>query len=321
MKIPFRHGLVRHQTDINGNPSFLLRVDGGSYVTLVVSPDPTILTFAHGTDIDYLFEERTTVERAWGPFTPNTDYWLYWDIDILTGLRSFGFTTMEPVASTVAPTNPAVDKHWFDLTAKSMKVWQGTRWIEKIRVFSCKYDEGTQLVPYPLGSQVGLTTPCNSGLMIFDEFDKPIRRIQMDGKGKFYTTETKFVTQTSGIATISFETMVVVAESVDYIPAWSLVRSRGPNKIGLGSHNDITSPLIGMVREDMHAGEVQSYIPQGFVTNPMWNWTEPAGTSLFCGPTGEITTSVPQTGSVQRIGEIVATDMIYLNIQPRLTYV
>ena len=321
MKIPFRHGIVRHQSDINHNPTFLLRVDGGSKISLIVSPDPTVIAIANGTDIDYLFEERVTVERAWGPFSPNIDYWLYWDIDILTGLRTFGHTTLEPKLTGPAPSHPANDQHWFDASAGTMKVWQVNRWIEKIRVFACKYDEGSTIIPYPLGSQVGLnSTACNAGFILYDTNDKPIRRSQMDGKGKFFTTESKIVTQSSGITTVSFETSIQTAEALEYIPAFYLVCNKGPEQIGVASNTDTTRSIIGMVREDMYPGEVQAYVAQGYVTNPAWNWSQAPATPLFCGPTGEITTTVPQQGSLQRVGEIVSPTVIYLNIFARHTY-
>lgn len=130
MKVSFRQGIVRHQTDGANNPLFLQA--SGSTVTLYVSPDPTIFTVTNGM-AEYLYTEPTTVTSAWaGPFSPGSDYWLYWDLSLTTGLRTFGHTIFEPIEQSDAPSTPAVDQHWFNTTDRKMYVWQGNSWSERI---------------------------------------------------------------------------------------------------------------------------------------------------------------------------------------------
>jgi len=135
MKLTFRHGLVRHQTDLSNNPTFLQR--DGAYVNLIVSPDPTLFTIAH-FDQDYLFVENQTVVHAWGPFNAGIDYWLYWDVDLITGAITRGHTTVDPVTQSSVPVNPQQDQHWYDIINMVMKVYTGSQWVEVLRVFAAE---------------------------------------------------------------------------------------------------------------------------------------------------------------------------------------
>ena len=69
-QLTFRQGIVRYQTDTANNPTILKK--NGAYIDLIVSPDPTVLTFAHFA-VDYLFDELLSVSQAWGPFSGGTD--------------------------------------------------------------------------------------------------------------------------------------------------------------------------------------------------------------------------------------------------------
>ena len=93
MRLSFRHGIIRCQTDYTGTPTFLRKSSlGGEFIDLIVSPDPTIISIAH-QGANYLIEETKTVTHAWGPFAPHgiTQY-LYWDISFLDGSLTRSFT-------------------------------------------------------------------------------------------------------------------------------------------------------------------------------------------------------------------------------------
>jgi hypothetical protein len=312
MKLPFRQGIVRYQTDSSANPIFLQKSNGGANIDLYCSPDPTIITFAHGIT-DYLFEERKTVPQAWGPFTSGIDYWLYWDIDMLTGARTFGFTKLAPIYSPTAPQQPANDQHWFDTINTKTFIWSG-KWIEAIRVFACSYVGGSIIVPYNTGTQVGINQTIYAGYLIFDVDEKPIKQWKRDQTGSFITTESKLITHSSKMSTIILEAAQIVAEAVENIPTWSLVSYVGQDRIGLASYLDQIHPVAGLVYEDLYAGECGSFYTSGYITNNNWNWTEPPSTSLFCGLTGQLTTVIPQIGSIQRVGMIISSDTIYIDI-------
>jgi hypothetical protein len=314
MKVSFRHGIIKYQTDLNNNPDFLLRTSD-NYITLYANSTPTLVTISHG-DTDYLIEEPTTVNKAWGPFSAGpTDYWLYWDINISTGLRSFGSTTIQPVVNLTAPTSPLIDQHWYDKSKNVMKVWSGTAWIEVLRVFAAKLDNGVIIQPYPTGSQVGSNTTVTAGSLLFDNNNRPVRKTQLDGKGKFLTTESPFHKQFQTISTVKFETTIEYVSAIEHIPAFSLVTYSQNNTIGLASCDPPFKPVVGIIQDELHTGELGIITPHGYVTNLVWNWnlnTYPANTPLFCGPYGEIVTTPPSNGIIQNIGYIVNSNTIYL---------
>ena len=320
MKIDFRQGIVRYQLDPGtSQPIFLQQSNGGTTIDLIVSPNPTIVTIA-SEENDFLVSENKTILEAFSGFVTGTDYWLYIDINLLTAERTFGSTTLEPFVNPSQPASPQVDQHWFDTTNMIMKVWTGSGFEPKLRVFLAKYDEGSVIQPYPLGSQVGNNTSIDAGFILFDEDDQPVRKYRRRGLGKFLTTETNFITHTSKSANVSFEVHVDVAKAIEPIPTFHLVAFEQPNEIRLASYSDPTKPIVGIVTEDFVQGEVGRYVTQGVIANTGWNFTEPPGTALFTGTSGEVTTSVPQTGAVQRIGFVLSPMEMYLLVQPPLKY-
>ena len=97
MRLTFRQGVVSHQT---GGFLFL---NGSGNVDLDASNRPAVVTIAH-RGVDYLWSEDADYDDAWiGPFASNVYYWLYWNFDPLTFVRTFGYTTLEPVYQPVVP--------------------------------------------------------------------------------------------------------------------------------------------------------------------------------------------------------------------------
>lgn len=95
MRVNFKQGIVSHQAG-----GFL--TISGSVVTLTAANRPVTLTLAH-KNVNYAHSEDNTVNVAWfGPFT-ETNYWLYWDFNPLTFVRTFEHTILEPVAQSVPP--------------------------------------------------------------------------------------------------------------------------------------------------------------------------------------------------------------------------
>jgi len=312
MKLPFRQGIVRYQTDINDTPTFLQLT--GSGVTLNVSPDPTVVTFSHGST-NYLYEENQTVPNAWAaPFDP-VDQWLYWDLDIITGVRTFGITKISPVDGVNQPA-PAIDRHWFDLQSKKMMVFTGARYVEKLRVFAAKLDDGGVLIPYNIGSQSGLNETVNAGLILYDDEQQPVKKFDRFGRGNFLTTESPLSAQFSRIVNYKLEYEIKEAVANEFIPIHYCVSYFDYSVIRLSKNTIAEFPCIGIASEDMHIGEARSFITSGHIKDDSWNWTDPVGTKLFVGQTGEITTTIPQVFSIQEIGTIVAPNTIYIDIKP-----
>ena len=243
MRINFRQGIVRVP------PNFLQQ--SGSAVNLVI-PTPAMATiaFADGPT-DYLHTERLTVLNAWtGPFVSGTDYWLYWDIDTRTGVRTFGHTLLEPVVGATAPISPANDQHWFDTATNTMKVWNAATgtWQRKIRVFAAKLAGGSVFVSMSVnspafeGTQVGshMVAPARAGALVFDINGDPVRR----GDGRFFTTEDVAVTGIAASSQVKIGSIVVDAVATTSIPAYSVVNFVDFHQITLQSfHKRLHRPF------------------------------------------------------------------------------
>lgn len=104
MRINFRQGIVSHQ--ISGSvQTFLSGLNGSNNIDLRAENRPVTVTVAHATT-NYIFTDNYSVPDAWvGPFGSGTRYWLYWDFNMLTFERTFGYTTLEPVAQDAEPGN------------------------------------------------------------------------------------------------------------------------------------------------------------------------------------------------------------------------
>lgn len=313
MRVNFRQGIVRYQTDINGNATFLQRsAQSGAYIDLIVSPDPTIINFAH-KGANYLYEEARTVTQAWGPFpvSSGTRY-LYWDLSILNATISRGFTTLPPVFSAVSPTSPAPDQHWFDTSNTCMKVWDGTRWVEKIRVFAASYVNGAIIRPYQLGSQAGNNTPCDAGNIVLDIHAKPLRM----SDGTFATSASQLSVVGLATKTIKVEAAILQLLATEQIPTYHLVRVLPGRRASLARHTDIMSRVAGLAVEDIYMNEVGTVVREGLVRSPSFNWPASSiGRPLFCGANGELTT-VPNTiGVIQQVGQVWDTDAVMMDVQ------
>jgi hypothetical protein len=321
-RFTFRHGIARRQEDGLGNPTFLQKTSAGAYIDLIVSPDPTIFLIAH-YDTDYLLIENNTVPHAWGPFTAGVDYWLYWDVDFETGALTRGYTLREPIDQPRAPTSPLPDQHWFDTQNKVMKVWSGNRWVDYLRVFACKYQQGSIIVHSGIGSQVGMNNvPTNAGAILFDPEDKPVQKFKKDRRGQFITTETPLFSQFIRLANFRIEASIFHAKADENIPAHFAVAYTDYNKIKLARNDVPQFPAVGIAAEDMERDEVRAFIASGFVQDDvLWNWSNySAGTPLFVGLTGELTPNPPQQWSIQRVGIVVDPKTVYVDVKQIILY-
>lgn len=321
MKTSFRQGITRFQATSAGQQTFLQKETlAGNYIDLNVTTDPTVITFAHG-ESNYSIEETKSVSRAWGPFTPTgqTQY-LYWDINLLTGVLSRSFTLIAPIVGMNTPLNPQVDQHWFDKNTNFMKVWNGTSWVVKVRVFAAVYDSNAIIIASPLGTQVGLNTPAVSGSILFDDQHKPIRQSNQ----QFMTTESSFTIKSetnNSFAAMQFETLVKFAAAVEYIPKFHCVSYSAEDKIALGSYANTSRLIAGLVREDTYPNEVVRIYTGGIVNNEQWNFPSTSiGKPLFCGEFGDVTLTPPQSGVVQMIGTVTSRTSINLEIQSPIYY-
>lgn len=323
MKVPYRQGIVNAQTDSNNKPDFL-QFSGTGIVSLMISPITALITFSSGEQ-EYLFEEQKTVDVAWDlREVVDVDVWLYWELDQVTGLRTFGYTKHKPIVAPKAPTNVGVDQHWFDTTTNQMKVLNDTLsiWSPKLRVFAGYVNDNNILTCMNFASQAGLSYEYYSGFILFDSDGKPIKKWRRDNQGDFYTTESTFATQGSKIANLRLDSSLISYVSVDNIPAYSAVCFKGNHRqVGSASSLDQKHDILGIVSYDVPMGELARIIHSGPITNTGWNWTVDTGTPLFIDRYGKITTDVPQVGAIQRIGYVIDADSIFIQIQPRINLI
>jgi hypothetical protein len=313
MQLQFRQGIVRTQIDIAGTANFI-RENGSDnrYIDLICDNGPVIFTLAHANN-DYLIEINKTFPKAWGPTQAHgqTQY-LYWDVSLLDATVTYGLTTIYPYFGQLAPTSPQVDQHWFDVGNNLMKVWNGTKWVVKLRVFAGVYNNAAVVIPNARGSQVGLNTTCDAGNIILGRNNYPLH----DADGTFVTSESKLVIGHTSAETVRFEAALLYAEATVNIPEYSLVSYIAPRKVKLASYLDTNFMVNGIMTKGYFIGEVGNVISNGLIRNEQWDFSLlNIGQPLFCGANGEVTLTPPLTGVSQEIGYVYDIDTIYLNIQ------
>jgi hypothetical protein len=288
----------------------------------------TVATAAYKT-ANYLLREPNNVPNAWGPFSWNSQwgtapthpvYYLYWDIDLASTLVTRGYTPFSLISSTSAPSNPSVSQHWFDLTNFVMKVWDGTFWEQKIRVFAGSIDTASNQISYqPFGSQVGITSGTNvydSGYIILDNNLNPVKAAD----GTFYNTQSPLLFN-SGVYSpptqIEAQTISLVADEA--IPEYSCCAILSTGRVGLASSGDVTREPVGIVDTTALPGDDVRIIPTGFVTSDLWNWNLALGVGLYCGLSGELLQSSTYNGTpLKRIGTIISPSTILATITPNV---
>lgn len=305
MKINYRQGVLNHQT----SPFFLHLTNGDVFIR--ANSEQTLISLAFG-DTDFLYAETEDVLAWKGPFASPT--WLYWDIDLTSGVRTFGKTTKEPLVDDILPDNPATDQHVFLRSTKKMMVWNGFRWKTVARVFAGVVESGNVTAYNVLSSQGGLNYPARAGFLLFDEDGELIRT----KNGTPLNTESTIVTQSSIFNSTSLSANITEGKAkFTAIPKFRCVSwVDADNVIEVTSPSDLKR-CNGITLETAQRGERARIITQGYITDLVdFKWEEPPNTPIYVGPGGGITTKPPQSKSVQKLGYIVDAHTIYVKIDP-----
>lgn len=307
MLVNFRQGIV----SVQNSPDFL-SFSGGN-VNLDASNAPVVITLTDRS-ADYLHTELVSVVNAWpGPFSA-IDYWLFWDIDVITGIRTFGTTTITPTFGTIRPASPSLDEHFFDTGINQMLVWNGTIWERKIRVFAGELQSGVTLVLNSVGSQVGINEDRNVGHILFDANGSLLRK-----NGNFLTTEMPLNISSSPLNAYKIEGKQVRAKAIQFIRKYQAVSFRDANTIGIAtSQNPQLGECVGITKTDIPGGDVGNFITRGYIVNPDWNFLNNPGSPVYVDGNGEITPNIPIKTSSQRVGQIINSSTIFLDIQERI---
>lgn len=314
MKLPFRQGIVKYTENNNKTPIFLDADTRDNYVNLQVRTysDRVLLNFAY-LDSNYLFEEVKSIYHAWGPFTTDIKYWLFWDLDKLTGDRTFGWTKLEPITSTTAPMSPEYDQHWFDLTNTCMKVYDGANWVKYIRVFACTYDSGT-IIAYPLLSQVSIFTECDAGFIVYDDINTPTQKATPDGSYSFLTSDSNFAESGSVTTTVSLNQTITYGVASTFLPKYTLVSYATDGKLKIASYDDeYKSLVVGITTQDVEAGESFYYKKTTYITDPSAYWSEAPSSPLYLGLNGKLSAYPPVFGFIQKVGVVLSTTEVYID--------
>jgi hypothetical protein len=288
MKINFRQGIVTYQESTGGQT--FLQVPAAGTVNII---GEVTVAFAHRT-ANYLHVENNTVAPAWTSVPTSGDAWLYWDIDTQTANVTYGHTTVQPTSGPTQPGTLSTDLHWFDTVNNLMKVYDGTRFLERIRVFAARIN-GTSLFPMGsntalpfAGTQVGLNQIAFAGQILFS-LGLPVivntsNSFSPPAFGRAYvfaTTETAFVTGGSQkINTIRLESDFVTATAAQNLAAYDVVKYNASGNLEAAGYNDTNTTMIGIITDDVSVNSVATVVLQGIIKNEDWSWTT-IGAELF----------------------------------------
>jgi hypothetical protein len=306
MRIPYRQGLVSAQ------PDFLqISTLDSRYIDVVVSPTPVVATAAF-MQFNYLIGEARTVTHAWGPFSTSDTQYLYWDINLATGLLTRGATVLAPLTMASSPADPGVNQTWYDTSESVMKVWNGTRWQNTIRVFAGSLVSGASLIAEPFASQVGDDTQVDAGYILTDGLGNAFK----GRNGEFLTTETGITSVDTG-SVVKVEGAQIIVQANENIPKFSLVylvNGRAALASGIPPENEAKTPM-GMVTADAYQNDAVNVVPGGrVVVNEQWNWLPLQwGKAIYCDATGGVTLFKPPAYKNIRAGTIVGKNSVLLS--------
>ena len=309
MRVLFRQGLVK-------TPGGFISIGAGS-ASLVLPPDEALYaTIADGSS-NYLITEKLSVPSAWKNLPTGQNRWLYIDLDVKTGERTFGSTALEPIEGATAPLTPANDQHWFDTTTFQMKVYStaGAKWTRVVRVFVVKLQGGSVPVsmsinaPAYTGTQVGSVSaaPIDAGGLIFDADGFVIKRYN----GEFFTTESPALSSLASSSQIKVGNITLRATAEVNIPSHTLVKFTAFETITTAGTFIPRDGVYGFVENDVARGNDVEVILEGVVTNPAWDWAS-AGVNAFVyvNMSGQPTTTISM--SDEPIGVVVGRHSILL---------
>lgn len=320
MLLNFRQGIVSAQT----LPHYIQYKNGN--VALDTSKQSIVITFAHGA-ANYLYTETSALNAAWrGPFNSNSSYWLYWEISLVTGRRSFGYSTAPPSYGTIFPSSPQINEHFFDTSNMKMYSWNGHAWGPVVRVFAGSLING-QIRTTALGTQVNSNVQNSSGKILFDIYNQPLKRYMNDGSFEFLTDGTIVQPIGTNLESIKMSQLDISGVSkVEIVPKYWCVISDGKDIFGnvyvrKASYFDVNNPAFAITSSVMNPSEVRQLVRYGYLQDPRWYWDYPPLTPLFVGGGGEISTYVKNPYSSQRIGYIVNLNTIFIDIQRQIIFV
>jgi len=331
-KISFRQGIVSHPKHIAGQQTFLDKNSSNNSVGLVLGDDTTkesvVFTIAHG-ETDYLYTESESVEFAWTDCSVGQDYWLYWDISLTTGELTRGKTTLEPLWSATQP-GPAlriVGQMWFDTTEAVYKVWQGSTWLEVLRVIAAKLNNGTTFSSFASGAGTGVYKGTQIGSYSNQRFSRRAgslvfkngKAIKSGQNRQFFTTEDTFLTGVPTGASLRINNQIIQGKAQCPIAAYQIVQFNDYDKICLANVYEQGDKVFGVTESDVNDGETVSFVTEGIIYNEDWDWRTagvPMNTPVYIDNASKELTTTKNIADKPPVGMIIGPQEIYF--APRL---
>lgn len=314
MKISFRQGIIAKPT----LPKMLYESNGAVSIRL---DRPLILAFAHGKK-DYIYTIEDSVERAWVLPENESSVWLYWEINQITGELEYGYSTAGYPLNYGSdfPSNPIRGQHYFDHRDNRLKVWNGGKWLTKIRLFAGEWN-GSTLNELGIYSQANLKGERRAGHILFDRHNRPVFSYDDDeSRTKYFATD-----EGSALDNIFSNTHKIALDKIQLnsFAGEALGRNKcvviGDDlKVYLGSREGDRA-IIGITDKAYAVGEKVSLITHGFVENREdWNWSVEENAKLFVDDGGNLTPQLVNDISSQIIASVVSPKVILVNIQERI---
>lgn len=312
MIVSLKQGLItaRQKT------SYLFRQNNN--IDLIVNNNPILVIFSHGVGA-YLIEETESITAAWqGPFSDNESYWFYWDIDTISGKKSFGITKVKPTFGDTLPSTPSNDQHFFDKNDNYMKVWNGSAWIHRIRVFAGSLING-ELSTFGKGSQADLYGQFEVNEIRFHKIGSPIIK-ELDNDNYIFVTNSGNNKQDVGqIENLKYERVAVSVIANQNLEKSIAVTLNDSGKAIPASYTNINKEVLGITETSFNTDEQKNIITKGFITDrETFNFSEPPNFPLFIDENGNITSTIPTADSIQKIGYIISPNTIFVDIQPQI---
>lgn len=310
MKFSFTQGIV------SGPSLFLKRMPNG--IGIDTNTQHVMGVISTGQQHLVLLEPISNqVLVGWeGVDDPTKQYWLFWEIDSITGERQYWSTTIAPIANYTDPSSGGVQLEvgtlWWDSTSKVYKEWTGAMWSVKYRLLAGIVRPGGAIVQQSVGPQQGRSVgTVTAGFILYDKFHVAIKV-----GDQFLTTDDAMHTDLSTIHGIQLDQSVVYATAQETIPRYNLVTMTSNTKAKLATAYDVEAGIVALATNDAEIGGQVNLAFSGLVTNPEWNWTN-VGKLVYVIDTGTVTDDIGLLVDTNRrfapIGRVYSNDTILLD--------
>lgn len=175
-------------------------------------------------------------------------------------------------------------------------------------MFVGEYRKGAILKCYDVGSNFNLSTRNHSGLILFDENRKPLKK---DNSVEFLTTESELTVENGYIGKI--DQHLNITKCLEAIPKHRCISIDSKNyKYCKLAKNGLS--CTGINQNEHASGDVVNYVKYGYLYDVLgWNFTGSPGSPLYLGEQSEISES-PSRYIIQRVGFIVDDYTIFVDI-------